>query len=185
MRGEPQKLTPPVWGVKGFSYPEVVQPVLDRNCVKCHNEREQPGDVDLSGDKTDFFNVSYDMLARKGTLGESNWSHHGTPSGRQYDKFRGMSPYTEWIWTINGAEENILEIEPLRWGSPASKLAEIVRNGHPDKDGKPRINVTDEERRRIFLWIDLNVPYYGTSSSSHPEQLGSPMRTAHWLKPLY
>ena len=173
LRGEPQELTPPAWGVKGFSYPEVVQPVLDRNCVKCHNEREQPGDVDLSGDKTDFFNVSYDILARKGTLGESNWSHHGTPSGREYDKIRGVSPYTEWIWTINGAGHNILEIEPRRWGSPASALSEIVRNGHPDKDGKPRINVTDEERRRIFLWIDLNVPYYGTSSSSHPEQLGS------------
>ena len=78
-----------------------------------------------------------------------------------------MSPYVEWIWTINGAETNILEIAPRRWGSPASKLAEIIRSGHPDKDGKPQVNVPDEDRRRVYLWMDLNIPYYGTSSSNH------------------
>ena len=119
----PQELTAPPWGVKGFSYREVVQPVLDRNCIACHNERQQAGGVDLSGDLTDFFNVSYDVLCRTGTQGAWNWQSHGSPSGRAYDRVRGMSPYTEWIWTINGAEENILEIAPRRWGSPASKLA--------------------------------------------------------------
>ncbi|MBI24275.1 MAG: hypothetical protein CMN05_11930 [Roseibacillus sp.] len=169
----PQDLETPDWGVKGFSYPEVVQPVLDRHCVQCHNEREQPGEVDLSGDKTDFFNVSYDVLARKGTQGERNWRNHGSPSGRKYDHVRGMSPYTEWIWTINGAGHNIHEIQPRRWGSPASKLAEIIRSGHPDQEGNLRIDVPQADRRKIYLWIDLNVPYYGTSSSSYKERLGS------------
>jgi hypothetical protein len=127
----------------------------------------------LTGDLTDFFNVSYDILCRTGTMGEKNWVQHGTPSGAAYDKVRGMSPYVEWIWTINGAETNILEIAPRRWGSPASKLAEIIRGGHPDKDGKPRVAVPDEDRRRVYLWMDLNIPYYGTSSSEHKEQLGS------------
>jgi hypothetical protein len=84
-----------------------------------------------------------------------------------------MSPYTEWIWTINGAGHNVLEIEPRRWGSPASKLAEIIRSGHPDEDGKPRVDVADADRRRVYLWLDLNVPYYGTSSSNHKSRLGS------------
>jgi hypothetical protein len=84
-----------------------------------------------------------------------------------------MSPYVEWIWTINGSETNILEIEPRRWGSPASKLAKIIRSGHPDKDGRPRVNVPDEDRRRVYLWMDLNIPYYGTSSSNHKAELGS------------
>ena len=172
-RGAASDLKLPAWGVKGFSYPEVVQGVFDRNCIKCHNEREQPNNVDLTGDMTDFFNVSYDILCRTGTQGERNWIQHGSPSGPEYDKVRGMSPYTEWIWTINGAGHNVLEILPRRWGSPASKLAEIIRTGHPDKDGKPRVNVPDEDRRRVYLWIDLNVPYYGTSSSNHKAHLGS------------
>jgi hypothetical protein len=172
-RVSPQELRPPAWGVKGFSYTEVVQGVLDRHCVRCHNEREQPANVDLAADRTDFFNVSYDVLCRTGTQGERNWMLNGSPSGTEYDRVRGRSPYVEWIWTINGAEMNILEIAPRRWGSPASKLAEILRSGHPDKGGKPQIDVPDEERRRVYLWMDLNIPYYGTSSSSHKEQLGS------------
>ena len=31
----------------------------------------------------------------------------------------------------------------------------------------------DEDRRRVYLWLDLNVPYYGTSSSNHKARLGS------------
>lgn len=169
----PQELRPPAWGVKGFSYPEVVQGVFDRHCIRCHNEREQPKGVDLTGDPTDFFNVSYDVLCRTGTQGEKNWALHGSPSGSQYDRVRGRSPYVEWIWTINGAETNILEIAPRRWGSPASKLTEILRGGHPDQDGKPRVDVPDEDRRRVYLWMDLNIPYYGTSSSNHKDRLGS------------
>jgi hypothetical protein len=176
---KPQDLRPPAWGVKGFSYPEVVQGVMDRHCVECHNEREQPSGVDLTGHLTDFFNVSYDVLCRTGTQGEKNWAQHGSPSGSAYDRVRGMSPYVEWIWTINGAEMNILEIAPKRWGSPASKLAEIIRSGHPDKNGKPQVNVPDEDRRRVYLWMDLNIPYYGTSSSNNKEQLGS----RHMLPP--
>ena len=172
-RRKPQELTRPAWGVKGFSYAEVVQGVFDRSCIKCHNERQQPNNVDLTGDMTDFFNVSYDILSRTGTQAQWNWIRHGSPSGAKYDKVRGMSPYTEWIWTINGAGHNTLEIAPRRWGSPASKLAEIIRSGHPDKKGKPRVNVPDADRRRVFLWIDLNVPYYGTSSSNHKARLGS------------
>ncbi len=169
----PQELRRPAWGVQGFSYPEVVQGVFDRHCVACHNEREQAAGVDLTGDMTDFFNVSYDVLCRTGTQGEHNWMLHGSPSGAEYDGIRGKSPYVEWIWTINGAESNILEIAPRRWGSPASKLTEIIRSGHPDQNGRPQVNVPDEDRRRVYLWMDLNIPYYGTSSSSHTAQLGS------------
>ena len=173
LRAVAQELIKPAWGVKGFSYQEVVQGVFDRNCIKCHNEREQPGNVDLTGDMTDFFNVSYDILARTGTQGERNWIRHGSPSGPKYDKVRGMSPYAEWIWSINGAGHNVLEIKPGRWGSPASKVAEIIRSGHPDKKGKTRVNVPDKDRRRVYIWLDLNVPYYGTSSSNHKAHLGS------------
>ena len=94
-----------------------------------------------------------------------------------------MSPYTEWIWTINGAGHNVLEIEPRRWGSPASKLAEIIRSGHPDKDGKPQVDVADADRRKVYLWIDLNVPYYGTSSSNHKRRLGSRRMFPEQLEP--
>jgi hypothetical protein len=167
--------------VGGFQYPEVVQPVLDQHCVRCHNERQHPRRIDLSGDKTDFFNVSYDVLARMGTMGETRPQQHNAriDSGEE-----GKSPYTSWIWTINGTERNILQITPKTWGSPASRLAEIIRGGHPDEHGKPRINVPDEDRRRVYLWIDLNVPYYGTSASNHPDRMGSRRMLPPQLDPV-
>ena len=182
-RIKPQELEEPQWGVTGFSYDRIVQPVFDKHCIGCHNEREQPHDVDLTGDKTDFFNVSYDILARTGTQVERDWIHHGSPLGPGGDEARGMSPYAEWIWTINGAGHNTLEIAPRRWGSPASKLADIIRSGHPDKDGKPRVDVPDADRRKVYLWLDLNVPYYGTSSSNHKQRLGSRRMLPQQLEP--
>ncbi len=162
-----QELQKPEWGVDGFSYPGVVQPVWDRYCVECHNERRADGQVDLSGDKTDFFNVSYEILARKGTLGEKDFARHGAHGG-----LMGESPYTSWISTYNGEEANILQVTPKTWGSPVSKLAEIVLSGHPDKDGKPRFEMDPVSRRRVMIWIDLNVPYYHTSVSNHYQQKG-------------
>jgi hypothetical protein len=162
---EPHELTPPEWGLAGFSYPDIVQPVLDQHCVSCHGPRDAPKGLDLSGDKTEFFNVSYEFLARMGTPAENH-----DVGGAQYAEFQ--NPYTKWIPTYNGSEENLLEITPNYWGSPASRLAEIVASGHPDENDVPRIDLQQWERRRIYAWIDLNVPYYGTSDSNNLEALG-------------
>jgi len=170
--GEVQELQVPEWGVAGFNYCQVVQPVLDRYCVECHNPRREEGNVDLSGDKTDLFNVSYDVLCRTGTLGAWHWDRQWTPEGPEFDALRGRSPYVEWIWGINGSGHNILEIAPRRWGSPASRLGEILHTGHPDENGRPRVDMPPDERRKVYLWMDLNVPYYGTASSNHKTQMG-------------
>ncbi len=155
--------------MKGFSYLEVVQPVLDRYCVECHNARATPKEVDLSGDRTDFFNVSYDILARKGTLGERRPDEHNV---RLDSRDEGRSPYTSWIATINGADYNILMAEPKTWGSPKSKLADIVLSGHPDDKRKPRFQMDADSQRRIVAWIDLNVPYYPSSAPDYPKTMG-------------
>ena len=165
----PQPLEPPEWGVKGFSYREIVQPVLDRYCVRCHNERSAPKDVDLSGDMTDFFNVSYDILARKGTIGERSPGQHGVGVASRQE---GRSPYTSWISTINGAEYNIRMVTPKTWGSPVSKLADLILAGHPDTAGKPRFQMDSASQRRIMAWIDLNVPYYPNSRVSYADTMG-------------
>jgi hypothetical protein len=155
-----QDLTEPDWGRRdGFSFPRVVQPVLDARCVRCHNEKSA---LDLSGDRTDYFNVAYENLARRGTQAEHGGDAHGGMAGF------GKNPYTSWIPTFNGCESNILQVAPKTWGSPVSRLAEVVISGHPDADGKPRVALSASEQLRILLWIDLNVPFYGTSQSRQP-----------------
>ncbi|HEX5791397.1 MAG TPA: hypothetical protein VFY13_09585 [Luteolibacter sp.] len=159
-----EALTPPDWGSRdGFSFTRVVQPVLDRHCVSCHNGTAEP---DLSGDRTDYFNVAYENLARRGTQAE-----HGDDARGGMKRF-GRNPYTSWIPTYNGCESNILEIAPKTWGSPVSPLADLIIAGHPDAHGKKRIQLSADEQQRIMMWIDLNVPFYGTSQSRQPELRG-------------
>ena len=150
---QPCDLTPPEWGPGGFDYSRIVQPVLDRYCVRCHDAVEPSDRVDLSGGKTDYFNVSYEVLARE-------------------NQGRRGSPFVSWIPTYNGQEWNVFEITPKEWGSPQSKLAGLILSGHRDHEGTPRFCMDEQSRRRVLAWIDLNVPYYGSSETAYPEKLG-------------
>jgi hypothetical protein len=49
LRRPPSRLAPDVDGSNPFSYPRLVQPVLDRNCVSCH-ERSKPKAINLGRD---------------------------------------------------------------------------------------------------------------------------------------
>jgi hypothetical protein len=167
MKRRAENLEPPEWGLGGFSYAHIVQPVLDHHCTECHHARDNQGGVDLSGDVTDFFNVSYDVLARTGVIGQ--WHFEELNVGAYP---LGASPYTSWIATYNNVESNILEVTPRHWGSPASLVADIILNGHPDQNGKARVNLPAEDQQRVYTWIDLNVPYYGTSESNYYDRKG-------------
>ncbi len=159
-----QELTEPEWGRRyGFSFARIVQPVLNAHCVRCH---EGNATLDLSGDRTDYFSVSYENLARRGTQAETGGDAHGGLAAF------GKNPYTSWIPSFNGCEASILQVQPKTWGSPVSRLAQVVIAGHPDAQGKKRVALSAVERLKILLWMDLNVPFYGTSQSRQPALRG-------------
>ena len=160
-----QKINGAPWSEhpSAFSYVEEVQPIWDKNCVNCHNAITHPNQIDLSGDRTDLFNVSYDNLVRDGA--------NANPSNP------GASPkdfphrYVSYIPSYNGCESRYMAKEyfhPKSWGSYKSKLADLIHEGHPDKEGKARIALSDLEKRTVYAWIDYNIPYYQTSHTNHP-----------------
>jgi len=61
MRHPPVDITPPPWGAGPVDFVRQVQPVLDRYCVTCHSG-PNPRGIDLSNDKTRFFNMAYNNL---------------------------------------------------------------------------------------------------------------------------
>jgi hypothetical protein len=172
------KLREPAWGVTGFSYPEVVQPVLDKHCIRCHGAEKPAKGVRLTAETIELpgprptprFNTSYVTLTRRRPLmGPDNkpsqesryWNY------REYHDPRGdtgpvVANLIKWVATDNGTESNIAEITPKFWCSPASPLADLILSGHRDQEGKPRIDLDDESCRKLLLWMDLNVPYYGS-----------------------
>ncbi len=62
LKRAPDTIIPPPWGTGAFDYVKHVQPVLDKNCISCHSGRTPQGDLDLTGEKTRFFNQSYQSL---------------------------------------------------------------------------------------------------------------------------
>ena len=106
--------------------PASSSPCSTRTASSATAARRRPRKVDLCGDETDFFNVCYEVLARgRKRAGEAEWD----------------SPYVNWIPTYNGMEQNILEVTPKAWGSPRSRLADILLGGHPDTNGAPRLKL--------------------------------------------
>jgi hypothetical protein len=68
LRHAPHAITPPLDGVRGVDFAYDVQPVLNRHCVKCHSGEKPTGDLDLSPDPTDIFNVAYENLTNRGLV---------------------------------------------------------------------------------------------------------------------
>jgi len=58
----PVPLTPPPWGDVPISFLRDVQPVLDRNCIRCHTGLKPAGGLDLGGGLTARYNRSYETL---------------------------------------------------------------------------------------------------------------------------
>lgn len=65
LKKEPSTIKPGPDGSKPFSYPILVQPVLDRACVGCHSGEKPGGGVRLTGEPDGHYTVSYNALARR------------------------------------------------------------------------------------------------------------------------
>ncbi len=117
-----------------FDYFRDIVPILDRRCLECHNEARRDGGVDLNSDlrPRDFVN-SYEVLSR----------FDGGMLGD--NRNRPMSDF-----------------KPYEIGSCASKLVKLLESGHPDADGKRRVELPPEEIRTIRYWIDAGGYYAGT-----------------------
>ncbi len=46
---------------RAFGFPREVQPLLERHCTRCHNQRDPKG-LDLRGDATNWFSLAYENL---------------------------------------------------------------------------------------------------------------------------
>ena len=70
-----------------IDFPRDVQPILDRHCVECHSADRFEGKVDLTGDKTSMYTMSYWAMQSHGLVSdgrnrpESNYGPYRIGSG--------------------------------------------------------------------------------------------------------
>ena len=65
-RRAPSKIAPVAGVPEVFDFPRDIQPILDRNCVTCHNCAKHSGGVVLTGDRGPMFSHSYFYLTAHG-----------------------------------------------------------------------------------------------------------------------
>jgi hypothetical protein len=136
-RRAPSRLQPGPAGTQPFSFPLLVQPVLDRHCVRCHD----------------------------GTEGEGKSKLALTPEpAKTFSRaYQGLKPFLRW-YEWGGASISQIATHPGRIGADESPLSGILE----DATHRPAA-LPDADRRRLYLWLDANVPFYGTYSPA--EQL--------------
>ena len=134
--------TDPEARTEGFSYRQIVQPILDRSCVKCHDgaagREKRPN---LTGREAKGF-----LTPAHRRFSESYKALTG--GGRQTD-------FSSW-YSSGGICE---PLPPYAQGSSVSKLMDYLEPSHHG------VRVTDDEKRAIACWLDLGVPFGG----SYPE----------------
>ena len=144
----PSEITPGPDGTKPFSYPRLVQPVLDRHCVRCHDGGEGP-------------EKSEPVLT-------------GEPSGSFTRSYEGLKPYVRW-YEWGGKTIHPITTKPGQMGADESPLAKIL----DDATHAQHVSLAEEDRRRIYLWLDGNAPFYGTYDEA--SQIGQ--RNGHAVPP--
>jgi hypothetical protein len=131
------------WGSGPLDYPTMVQPVLNKHCIKCHGgEKGFAAGLDLTGGWTAYFNNSYENLVSRREV--------------QY-----KSTLIAGVCSMNGTAHYSTKIFPAyEIGSPAAPLGKVVVDGALGH--KDRFKITTAERDLILAWIDGNGPYHGT-----------------------
>ena len=130
----------------GFSFVRTVQPVLDRYCIACHGLGKTEAGLDLTGAFRDSggkglrFAASYESLMRRGGMVKIAQRNQETPVSKPKDYY-----------------------------AHAGRLAAMLRDGHPDKTGKPKVQLDRDSLSRIIDWLDLNAQFYGDYSFNRLE----------------
>jgi hypothetical protein len=131
MQRPPSTIQPGPDGTKPFSYPRLVQPVLDSHCVRCHDGRtgESKSSLVLTGESSGTFSQSYESLRK----------------------------FVKWYeWGGNTIEPIVTR--PGRSGADESPLLKILA----DSTHAEPVHLPDEDLQRLHIWLDSNVPFYGT-----------------------
>jgi len=138
MRRPAARLEPDVDGTNPFSFPRLVQPVLEKNCVSCHAE---------NADKAPRLDA--EIMVRRGRGGQE-------PPTNYFASYISLAPkYGFYNYGGGWGDDSFYRTTPGKFGARASKLYELLQAGHHD------VKLTDEEMHRLTVWLDSCSLFYG------------------------
>ncbi|UCD49201.1 MAG: PD40 domain-containing protein [Phycisphaerales bacterium] len=163
MKSKPQDLEPFYGPARGFSFAREIQPILDRRCVSCHDDRDQVLDWSTPSVANKAHPVeghAFSLLATPNhdLTAMRYWSDsylaltRAAPLERHKGNLQGH-PNRLVSWITAQSEPSMLP--PMSAGSTKSGLFDLLAQGHAG------LELTREELDKIACWIDLGVPFCG------------------------
>jgi hypothetical protein len=143
-------------GHRALDYAHDVQPVFDKHCQKCHSGAEPKGNLNLSGELTELFNVSYETLMssdferRYSLLGLIVAENDPKTGNVDYLPAKSLGSHTSVLVAM--LSKGKVKLTDSKKAEHAAKLAEV----HKD------LKLAPEELLKITNWVDTNGQYYGT-----------------------
>jgi hypothetical protein len=161
MKAGAEPLKPFYGPARPFSFSTEIQPILDRYCVSCHNERSiaQTLPVPKASPAPAATPAPPPLpTPTPGAFSLTSAPNADNQSGRiwsdayLYLTHQGkMTPLVNWI----GAQSIPPMLPPYFAGAAKSSLIEMLEKGHQ------KVKLSQEDMDKIACWIDLLVPYCG------------------------
>lgn len=130
----PDAIAPFHGPARGFSYEREVQPLLNQYCISCHNGSKREDGLTLP----DFANRALQKESHS--------------AGIFSQSYLALNPYVR----RPGPESDYHLPVPMEWHADTSPLVQLLKKGHH------HVTLDQAAWDKLYAWIDLNVPYYGT-----------------------
>jgi hypothetical protein len=184
----PQTPKPPRWGINTtLDYRQHVQPILDKHCVSCHDEKEPSGGLEFTRRETGGFMQSYRTMFGlkwddptpvlfmkwhqvlnpeakndKYSVKKKNGKYPDRGDRETQDILKKMEQ-NQWpgmLVSISNRHDDSDITMPYQFGSNKSKLIRTLLDN--EKYKKIRAKMSEEEWLRLVTWVDYNAIYHTT-----------------------
>ena len=134
-------ITPPPWGAGPMGFKRVVQPLLDRQCIRCHD----------GGSGSDH---ASDLRGLKMVQAPTLYDRDEGPQHQVSDSFLSLLPQVNYV-KVGGYQGSKLPFKPGTSGSRVSPLMKLLAKDHHG------LRLPPADWQALASWIDCNAPYFG------------------------
>ncbi len=164
LRRPPSELKPDVEGTYPLSFPRLVQPVLDKNCVPCHQKDKTKKAPDLTGAVVQVKLNKEIPRSPEGLWPVVEGDHY--PGNYWSHSYLSLQSYAYGRSGKPPGGRGPVRTTPGDFGAQASKLYQMLKRGHHD------LKLSDEDMHRITVWLDCNSNFYGAYHDTEKQAEG-------------
>ena len=149
----PMPIRPWKGNMRNFDYTAEIQPIVDRNCMGCHDGEPAQGRYESL--RAEYQKQPIPYLGSE-LLDDYKFDYAGSMSRR-----RGGGRFSKGYFELfrmargPGIESDMHLLTPKEFSADSTELVQMLRKGHHG------VRLKQSEWSKIYEWIDLNTPYHG------------------------